>query len=461
MTMPAISADLTTLSVAPPSAEPAALTHDEIELINAHGPFNHSIWRGRGVAITHEEGLAGRVEFLSSKVREAILKEFTKEQLARMSIVDVGCYDGWLLESLSDLPFARMVGIEPRAENIKRGKQVRDILRIASRVRYQTGTIDTLDENEQFDIVLCMGVLHHLEAIASGLRKLRGICGRQLILETLLLSSRHLTPDLKHDAEMKDVVYRYKPQTFGITLQRFEGAYYPGSGVQLAVINVPTLETLRMHLDVLGFENVNVLADWESYREAMPNNQRPISAACVSALVDRKQANTKESPEAQWVEDYEARMAASVLSADLIVPLHGVVCAGEAPSRLTGAALLAFQAVNGNADARATLQQMLPNATHREIVAAFPYCAIDKVRLECAKRQLMKGNATSAIEELQKITRRTNADWRSCYRAFYLQWRAALHCKDARNMERSKRLCLTCNPNYPMSLFDSPPPFVE
>ena len=38
-----------------------------------------------------------------------------------MSIADIGCYDGWILHELSDLPFKRMVGIEPRQKNIDKG----------------------------------------------------------------------------------------------------------------------------------------------------------------------------------------------------------------------------------------------------------------------------------------------------------------------------------------------------
>lgn len=35
------------------------LTPEEIEILNAYGPYNHAVWRGRGVAITQEESLTG------------------------------------------------------------------------------------------------------------------------------------------------------------------------------------------------------------------------------------------------------------------------------------------------------------------------------------------------------------------------------------------------------------------
>src|SRR4051812_24767794 len=93
------------------------LRSEEIIEINSLGPFNHSVWAGRGMVVSHEEILAGRVQFLSSAIRREIEKRFTRDELTKMTCFDVGCFDGWLLESLSDLPFKSLVGFEPRAEN--------------------------------------------------------------------------------------------------------------------------------------------------------------------------------------------------------------------------------------------------------------------------------------------------------------------------------------------------------
>jgi SAM-dependent methyltransferase len=403
------------------------------------------------------------VEHLSARVRAAIKNQYTDEQLAQMSIVDIGCYDGWLLESLSDLPFGRMIGIEPRRENIERGRRVREILRIASRVEYQRGEIDTLGPSDTFDIVLCMGVLHHVESIPASLRKLRAACRRMLFIETACLPSCHLTPHLKRDVELKDVVYRYKPQTFGITAQKYESQYYPGSGVRFSVVNVPTPESLHMHLDVLGFRDVKVVLDWDRYRIAMPQNERPVNLICLSAMVDEENRTEAGSEERKWVADYESRLATTVLPEQLIVPLYEVVCEGGARGGLSIRSRLLRLFVNGPKWARYWTSRLLPwivtNTTHREIVGVFPYNAIDKIRLEYGKHLLARGNLGQGMEELQKITRRANADWRACYRAFYLLWRAAILLENEAEAERYRNLCLTCNPHYPLSLFHAPPPF--
>ena len=42
-------------------------------------------------------------------------------EIKDFSILDIGCNDGWVLHQLSDLPFKKMVGIEPREKNIEKG----------------------------------------------------------------------------------------------------------------------------------------------------------------------------------------------------------------------------------------------------------------------------------------------------------------------------------------------------
>jgi SAM-dependent methyltransferase len=435
-----------------PEASETPITPDEIELINAHGPFNHSVWRGRGVAVTHEEGLAGRVEFLSALVHETIRKEFSDEQLQSMSIADVGCYDGWLLESLGDLPFARRVGIEPRPENIERGRRVREILRIPSRAHYQTGEIGALDGSEQFDVVMCMGVLHHVEAIAPALEKLRSICRRMLILDFVVLPSNHLNEDLRRDVELKDFVYQYKPALYGITAQKYEGQYYPGSGVRLSVVNIPTLETVQMHLDMLGFGPLTILADWNRYRQAIPGFQRPAQFICVAARVDSESSLDQVHQESKWIEHYEQRMMQTLLPSEIIGPLFHVVCRGEPASTLTGAAHQILVAMS-QGTLRELCVQYFMDPTQREIAMSLAYCPIDKVRLEYAKLLLQRGEIADAMTELRQITRRLNADWRACYRALFLLWRAATQQGEAAAAERYRGLYVTCNPKMPAQIF--------
>ena len=57
------------------------VSSEEIELINAYGPYNHAVWTSQGLAVSSEERSTGRVELLAKKIRECILKHFTIDEI--------------------------------------------------------------------------------------------------------------------------------------------------------------------------------------------------------------------------------------------------------------------------------------------------------------------------------------------------------------------------------------------
>jgi hypothetical protein len=401
----------------------AALTPDEIEAINAHGPYNHSVWRGRGATISHEEGLTGRVEFLSKMIRQEIHRRYSEEQIRQISITDIGCYDGWLLESLSDIPFKRMVGIEPRAENIRRGQVVRNILGIESRVEYKVGSLESIGDDEAFDVVLCVGVLHHLKSVAMGLAKLRSLCRDTLFVESISVGSAHITDQLKSELELKDVIYKFTPPTCGIIAQKFESAYYPGSGTEMMVVEVPSVETVKMHLEILGFSEIVAVVEEGDYLKALSKNVRPFKALFLTANLGQPKKRD------DFLLAYERDLLNTVL-ADSVIDKLTAWLGGSREIDLS-----TFAAGSSGVEA--------------EILGSIRFAPEDKISLELGKAQLAKGQNSKAIQTLSGITKRLNADWRACYRAFYLLWRAA----EPRHKPRYRELCLTCNPNFPTGLF--------
>jgi SAM-dependent methyltransferase len=400
------------------------LTADQIEQLNAHGPYNHGVWRNGVVEITNEEALAGRADFLADQAKAAILRHLDRDELAACSVVDVGCYDGWLLEQgLVDLPFARRVGVEPREKNITKGRVVRDVLGIETRASYRcAGVEDDLDD--VFDVVLCTGLMHHLESPGPALRALRRITNRLLFLETHVLPSRHLTPELQSDLEMKDVVYRYSEQASGVSGHKFESSYYDGSADVLGVVSLASIETLQMHLAAAGFENVTVHADPTSYG-ADDRSYRRWAGVCITA--------TPGSPlvEKDWIKDYEIGMATTVLPIEVIHPLFELI----GTDRLM--------------DAVTTLA--VPDDRHAaEIIRNLRYNPEDKVRLEYGKA-LLRESPTRAIEILREIPRTLNADWRATYRAFYALVEASTLVGDVAEADRYRALLATCNPRFPVA----------
>ena len=239
-----------------------------IELINSYGPFNHSPWEGKGIRVSHEENLDGRAVFLAREIRKIIKANFTDSDIKRMTIADVGCYDGWILHQLSDLPFKKMVGIEPRKKNIMKGEGVRKLLGIRTRVKFRIGDIEKLGE-EKFDIVLCIGTFHHLESIAFAMKNLDVMTKKLLIVDTICLPSKYLTKELEKDLELKDQIYQIKPRRFGLVGEKYESDYSDGSISPTTVVKVPSMESLVLHFVILDFNPIKIFPVRKAFARGM------------------------------------------------------------------------------------------------------------------------------------------------------------------------------------------------
>jgi methyltransferase family protein len=427
-----------------------SFTPEEIEELNAFGPYNHAVWRGRGVTVTHEESLAGRGEVLATLVRRILLESFSAEEMAQLTIADVGCYDGWLLEQLADLPFKRVVGIEPRGRNLEKGNKVRQILGISSRVEYRVGSLASLGQ-ETFDVVICTGLLHHLESVGDALRILRSICNRKLFLETMCLSSRHITKDFVRELEPKDIVYFGRPPIVGLSGHKLESSYYHGSAIQSMIVSVPSLSAIQMFLAQSGFQSVKVLIEPSAY---WGKEDRHGKACCLVA--DTGPVPSAES-QADQILKYERGVLGTLLPTACAQALFEHLCQDLSSANATLGDRLLIAYATGPVWVSRILLRCIRRAWRHpfefEIIKNLRYAPADKAALEMAKVRLATGDAVGCIEAARKVTGRVNADWRATYRAFLLLSWANRRLGDHGAAKRYEDLCRVSNPELPDALF--------
>jgi ubiquinone/menaquinone biosynthesis C-methylase UbiE len=434
-----------------------SIPKEEVESLNAHGPYTMAVWSAGDIHVGNEEGLQGRSAYFTRRIRETILENFTHEEIESLSIVDVGCNDGWVLHELSDLPFAQMVGIEPREKNIAKGRKVREVLGLENRVEYRLGDVESLGD-ECFDVVLCAGVLYHVESIPTALRQLRRICRRMLFIESRCMSSGHMTKALQHEIEMRDLVYQYKEKRCGLTAQKFESSYHDGSAREYSVVNVPTADSLYMYLDLVGFDRIDVVADPESYRADVWGKKRPLGGVCMAAFLSEEKSDAVQaddssmtSREEAWIREYEGGLARTVLSKDLVEPLYQYFCQGEFSVRLLTGALMVFLYLRTPAWLSARIGSLIGSQDkyELEIIKNLRYSPSDKLSLEYAKLLYAERDYQRALPVLRSVTTKVNSDWRAVYRSFWLLFLTHKELGSVDEAERYKSLCLNCNPSYP------------
>lgn len=440
-------------------ARPDPLKPEQIELINAHGPYVHGVWKNAHVSIGDEERLGGRAGLLADSVRKCLLANFSRREISQLNVIDVGCYDGWLLCQLEDLPFKEMVGVEPRQKNIEKGEVVRRALGLTTRATFLQGTLENLGavvRGRRFDVVLATGLLHHLESIPVGIERLREVCGSLLFLETICLPRIFETAEVAGALELKDIVYKDRPPVFGLTGHKLESSYSDGSAAAMAVISIPSEATLKMTLESKGFTRVETVVTPEDFRRRVPPKTRSYQAVCMSARVSGK-AGPPVDASAELAATYEIGQMTTLLPAGWAHLLYRRA-AGEnvaIPRRAPGLAA-AMRYVFGPEASRGrawrAVERVVKNQHQREILKNSVFCPLDKLTVEYGKALIAAREPAAAATLLKELTSRLNADWRSVFRAFCLLVWAHRALGDSAAATRYGDLCMSANAMFPSGL---------
>ena len=426
------------------------LSIDQIETLNAHGPYNHSAWTGGAGVLTHEEALEGRGRFIADTLLSVLTTRFSGDRLARMSILDVGCYDGWILHQIGGLPLRRLVGVEPRSKNIRKGEVARSILGIETRVEFVQGGIENLAESvrgEIFDIVVATGLLHHVESPAAALRSLRQVCGELLFLETITLDSRHIGAAARAEIEPKDVVYFGRPKTVGMCGNKLESSYYDGSATGLSVVGIPSIETIALCCEAAGFSPPRLEVNPAGYRRAMWRGKRPFHAAILTA----EPAPRQTCQDLGHGQAYERKLAAARIRREDLAPLHQRFCLGKTRVAHTevSRAVSALIGKRGERAAGTALERLVESQVEREILRSFAHSPAGKIALEMGKTHLADNDPAAAEIEFRRVTGGWNADWRSTYRAFHYLAAIARSRGLDKDRRRYEELLAVANPHFP------------
>ncbi len=428
---------------------------EAVELANAYGPYAHGTWVSQELAVGNEEALAGRGAFLVSQIRRAILDCFTVDQIRGMSLVDVGCYDGWLICQLEDLPFARLIGVEPRMKNLEKGRVIRQLLGIETRCEFRQGSIDNLEnvlDGLQADVVTCTGLFHHLTSAAVGVTALRTICRQLLFLETICFPGVLDDESLRRGMELKDLPYFFGNKGFGVSGHKLESGYYDGSATHLSVVSLPSVSALGLFLDVGGFEDIRVVVDPDAYAQAVVVEEgRSYSAVCITAHPRQESIDPS-----LWIEKYECGVLCTLIPLNVAQVLYRKYCLHEEVSEVPALAALVLRTISGTSlkqeEARNSLQAEVSDSYLFEIYKNLRFAPHDKIALEYGKCLVASGNYEDGERVLFCVTKRMNADWRAVYRSFcVIAWssraRGAVTAAD-----RYEELCFIANPQFPSLL---------
>ncbi len=423
--------------------------------VNACGPFVHEFYALSGDVLTHEGPLRGRSTFLYESALAFIdaVAELRGCARERVSVLEVGASDGWLLNLLWRHHGMRdLTGLEPRHHSIERGRRARELLGISDGVTHVVGDPSEWPASltdQMWDVVLCFGVIHHLSDIQGFLN---GIASRTLhgaLFETLTLDDALVTEALIDALEPKDIIYGRGGVTREVSLcgVKLESDILWGSTVRTGPVMVPAIRALTWMLETAGLGVVKFGPGFEGRTDhghplASSHRQHFHSTVIASRVSDRSADAGELGRRARKVLlTQEVSHCLSPLPRSILDRLSVIIAARKGEY---GEALVS---------ALAEIAGDLP-PEQAEIVRAIVHAPETKLTFEWAKFHASNRERDAAVQLLHQIVDATCDDWRTCYRAFYL---LSLAQPDARADWR--RLCQFANPQFPLD--DLPGSYAE
>ncbi len=451
-----------------------------MEKLNAHGPYDHGLWNEVSSKSMPEEDAASsggglfheRSRHLVDEICRILGGQYSAEELLRMTLVDVGCYDGWVIVQIANrLAFKEVVGVEPRRKNINKGLVAREAYGIATNVKFIEAEIETLDDvlgERTFDIVLCLGTLHHVESTPRAVRQLAARATRMLVIDTMVVGElRKDADEIRRLLNLRDVAYLDAPQDWAIAAFKYETPYFDGSTTGVPIVNIPQAKLVTMSMESCGMmiEEVNrpdevaYRADFQKLRgvqEALIVGVRPLDFAGNPGSQSSQSWKAKARRHEEQFCFGEVHPSIVGLWADNL-GIEVLADKQEAGNKKVSLTMQRLYQASLDPTKQSSLKLLEPTSVDADTAAILVNLSrspAEKVRLELAKNALRHGELEVSRRYLRQITEKSGCDWRAFYRSCYFLTIIATLENDQASWGKYEDLLRTANPEFPLTIED-------
>jgi hypothetical protein len=224
---------------------------------------------------TYDGGVLDSIHHTRSQMLDTLIASEFKGDRSALSSVDLACHQGWFSVQLAQAGFGTVLSVDARDEHIADSRLIRDALQLPQ-INVVQSDVHALDAQAlgQHDLVLCFGLIYHLENPVGALRVARALTSKVCVIETQIVPGQTGWVDYGS--------YRFvRPLkgSFGIIDETGEthGPEASTTGICL----VPSLEALIWILQRIGFSRVEVLPVPADGYEQLVHHKRVMVAAWV------------------------------------------------------------------------------------------------------------------------------------------------------------------------------------
>jgi tRNA (mo5U34)-methyltransferase len=231
---------------------------------------------GQIVPSSHEHQLDLIHDTRTRMMRDFIHRHFGTPVANHCNAIDIACHQGWFSSKLIEYGFANVLAIDARENHIADSELIFSALDQSSKIQTLQSDVHSLDTHAlgQFDLVLCFGLIYHLENPIGALRKSFELCKNVCLIETQIAPGQTGVVDYGS--------YRFVKQieaSFVVVDETHEthGSEASTQGICL----IPNLEGLVWILKKIGFSRVEVLPVPADGYEQLRYGKRAMLAAFI------------------------------------------------------------------------------------------------------------------------------------------------------------------------------------
>jgi len=206
---------------------------------------------------------------------EAHLESMYEGQYAELRAVDLASHQGFFAVKVAQMGFAGVLGVEARQSHVDDSRLIADIYGL-QQLQFRQADIYDVDAQQQgqFDLVLMLGLLYHLENPVGALRLCHALCKGVCLIET------QIVPGLTGVVDYGSYQFvRPLKGSFGVIDETGE-THGPEASVT-GICLVPSLDVLLWILHKVGFSDATVLQPPASAYEQLRYGKRVMVAAHV------------------------------------------------------------------------------------------------------------------------------------------------------------------------------------
>jgi len=227
------------------------------------------------VTPTYDGGALDLIHHTRTAMLDRLIDAEFGGRLGECTAIDLACHQGWFSAHLARRGLAAVHGVDTRDEHVADATLIRDALGLKN-WHVRQSDVHAMDPAAfgQHDLVLCFGLIYHLENPVGALRVARSLCKRVCLVETQVVPG--MTGWVDYGS------YRFvRPLkgSFGIIDETGEthGPEASTTGICL----VPSVEALLWIMQRIGFSRVEVLPVPADGYEQLVHNKRVMVAGWV------------------------------------------------------------------------------------------------------------------------------------------------------------------------------------